>query len=78
MKALLIALGTTALLAACNPCRPGAQRCNGMTVEICRPDKKWTRVQDCSKLKRTKTPFNCCCRLEGGKVKCGCKATVKK
>jgi len=78
MKALLIAIVATALLAACNPCKPGAQRCNGMTVEICRPDKKWSRVQDCSKLKRTKKPFDCCCRNEDGKVKCGCRARGNK
>ncbi len=64
---------------ACNPCKPGAQRCNGSIVEICRPDKRWSKVQDCSKLKRTTKPFTCCCRVENTKTKCACcKAAVMK
>lgn len=58
---------------ACNPCKPGVSRCNGSVVEICRPDKQWSKVQDCSKLKRTKKQFDCCCRLSDGKNKCSCK-----
>ena len=67
-----------AAFGGCNPCKPGTARCNGSVVEICRPDKRWARVQDCSKLERTTKPFQCCCRIEDSKTKCGCKIQVKK
>lgn len=70
MKCLVLFLGI--FFATCNPCKSGSQRCNGTVVEICRPDGKWFRVQDCAKLMRTKETFNCCCRTEDGKKKCGC------
>ena len=57
---------------ACNPCEPGAQRCNGTIVEICRPDKKWHKVQNCSKLHRTKMVHRCKCIKPDGKIKCYC------
>jgi len=75
MKALLATLAAVGMLAACNPCKPGESRCNGSVVEICRPDKKWSKVQDCSKLKRTGgKEFKCCCREKSDKTKCSCSA----
>lgn len=63
MKYVLVALVSTTLLVACNPCKPGAQRCNGMVAEICRSDKKWRPVQDCTKLHRTGgRKFDCAVR----------------
>lgn len=72
LRSLLAAAAAGLLVAACNPCKPGTQRCNGTVVEICRPDKKWSVVQDCSKLKRTKSTFTCACKTDKGK-KCYCK-----
>ena len=60
------------LLLACNPCKPGTQRCNGTVVEICRPDKKWHKVSNCSKLHRTKKIHECKCEVKDGKNKCYC------
>ena len=68
---VLLAVAGLLVLGACNPCKPGAQRCKGSIVEICRPDKTWSQVQDCDKLKRTKQAFKCTCLTE--KNKCYCK-----
>ncbi len=77
MKVLLATLAVAAMMlstSACNPCKPGESRCTGSVVEICRPDKKWSKVQDCSKLKRTDKKFKCCCRADtkSKKTKCAC------
>jgi len=61
MKYLMVML-MLGCMAACNPCKPGSVRCSGMVVEICRPDKRWAKVQDCSRLKRTKQQFDCAVR----------------
>jgi len=31
-------------------CQPKMARCHGTTVEVCRPDGRWARVADCSKV----------------------------
>lgn len=74
MKYLLLA-SSVALLISCNPCKPGAQRCNGTVVEMCRPDKRWAKVQDCSKLHRTAgRKFDCAVRkLDTGEEKIFCR-----
>lgn len=71
MKVILLLLLAAGLLVACNPCRPGQQRCNGTVVEICRPDGRWAKAQDCSKLHRTEKKFECCCKTEKS-TKCFC------
>lgn len=77
MKAFLSAFAVASLLVACNPCKPGTHRCNGTKVQICRPDKKWSTVQDCGALKRTTKKFTCCCKLKDNKTKCSCCAATK-
>ena len=74
MRALLV-VAVAGLLVACGNCKPGAQRCNGSVAEICRPDKEWSQVQDCSKLLRTEKEWTCACGEvdETGKPKCACK-----
>jgi hypothetical protein len=72
MRKVILLAAAAIILVACNPCKPGTQRCTGSIVEICRPDKKWHKVQDCSKLKRTKKLHKCTCELKDGQNKCYC------
>lgn len=64
MKYIILTLAAGALwLGGCSPCKPGAQRCNGLVVEICRSDKRWRKVMDCRKLHRTAgEQFDCAVR----------------
>jgi len=57
-------------LVGCPPvCKPTMARCQGSIVQVCRPDKKWQKVLDCSKMGGGKT-WNCNC---DNPTKCGCK-----
>lgn len=78
MKALIILGFCLGLFGACNPCKPGVQRCNGNVVEICRPDRKWSKVINCDSVLRTSKKFKCCCvQLPNGKKPCTCKIEGK-
>jgi len=46
-------------LSCTKECKPQMARCYGSTVQICRPDGKWARVADCSKV--STTTWDCKC-----------------